>query len=60
MLHGEIRNLLLKDHKEVNAALALIQSPNGITNQDYLALNELVRVLLPFKEIMQQIEGKIL
>ena len=63
MLHGGIRNLLcckayLKDHEEVNAALALIQSPNGITNQDYLALNGLVRVLLPFKEAMQQIEGE--
>ena len=51
---------VLKDHEEVNAAFALIQSPNRITNQDYLALNELVRVLLPFKEAMQQIEGKIL
>ena len=49
---------VLKDHKEVNTALALIQSPNRITNQDYLALNELVRVLLPFKKPMQQIEGK--
>ena len=49
---------VLKDHEEVNIALALIQSPNRITNQDYLALNELVRVLLPFKEAMQQIEKK--
>ena len=47
---------ILKDHKEVNTALALIQLPN--TNQDYLALNELIRVLLPFKEPMQQIEGE--
>ena len=47
---------VLKDHQEVNAALALIQSPNRITNQDYLALNEFVRVLPPFKEAMQQIE----
>ena len=49
---------VLKDHEEVNTALALIQSPNRITNQDYLALNELIRVLLPFKEPMQQIEGE--
>ena len=49
---------ILKDHKEVNAALALNQSPNRITNQDYFALNKLVRVLLPFKEAMQQIEGE--
>ena len=28
---------VLKDHEEVNPALALIQSPNRITNQDYLA-----------------------
>ena len=49
---------VLKDHKEVNTALALIQLPNRITNQDYLALNELIRVLLPFKEPMQQIEGE--
>ena len=49
---------VLKDHKEVNTALVLIQSPNRITNQDYLALNELVRVLLPFKEAIQQIEGE--
>ena len=49
---------VLKEHEEVNAALALIQSPNRITNQDYLALNKLVRVLLPFKEAMQQIEGE--
>ena len=49
---------VLKDHKEVNTALALIKLPNRITNQDYLALNELVRVLLPFKEPMQQIEGE--
>ena len=49
---------VLKDHEEVNAALVLNQSPNRITNQDYLALNELVRVLLPFKEAIQQIEGE--
>ena len=49
---------VLKDHEEVNTALALIQSPNRITNQDYLALNELIRVLLPFKEPMQQIKGE--
>ena len=49
---------VLKDHEEVNTALALIQSPNRFTNQDYLALNELVRVLLPFKDAIQQIEGE--
>ncbi|XP_076808523.1 zinc finger BED domain-containing protein 4-like [Clavelina lepadiformis] len=49
---------VLKDHEEVNAALTLIQSREKITNQDYLALNELVSVLLPFKEAMQQVEGE--
>ena len=32
----------------------MIQSRERITNQDYLALNKLVSVLLPFKEVMQQ------
>ncbi|CAK8690434.1 unnamed protein product [Clavelina lepadiformis] len=49
---------VLKDHEEVNAALTLIQSREKITNQDYLALSELVSVLLPFKEAMQQVEGE--
>lgn len=49
---------VLKDHEEVNAALTLIQSREKITNQDYLALSELVNVLLPFKEAMQQVEGE--
>ena len=49
---------VLKDHKEVNKALTITQSRERITNQDYLALNELVSVMLPFKEAMQQIEGE--
>ena len=49
---------VLKDHEEVNAALTLIQSREKLTNQDYLALSELVSVLLPFKEAMQQVEGE--
>ncbi|XP_076819504.1 zinc finger BED domain-containing protein 4-like [Clavelina lepadiformis] len=49
---------VLNDHEEVNAALTLIQSREKITNQDYLALSELVSVLLPFKEVMQQVEGE--
>ncbi|XP_076819509.1 zinc finger BED domain-containing protein 4-like [Clavelina lepadiformis] len=49
---------VLKDHEKVNAALTLIQSREKITNQDYLALSELVSVLLPFKEAMQQVEGE--
>ena len=48
---------VLKDH-EVNKALTIIQSRERITNQDYLALNKLVGVLLPFKEAIQQIEGE--
>ena len=47
---------VLKDHEEVNKALTMIQSRERITNQDYLTLNELVSVLLPFKEAMQQVE----
>ena len=49
---------VLKDHEEVNAALTMIQSRDRITNQDYLALTELVSVLLPFKEATQQVEGE--
>jgi len=49
---------VLKDYEEVNAALTLIQSRVKITNQDYMALSELVNVLLPFKEAMQQVEGE--
>ena len=49
---------VLKDHEEVNKALTIIQLRERITNQDYLALNELVSVLLPFKEALQQIEGE--
>ena len=49
---------VLKDHEEVNKALTIIQSRERSTNQDYLALNELVSALLPFKEAMQQIEGE--
>ncbi|XP_076806287.1 zinc finger BED domain-containing protein 4-like [Clavelina lepadiformis] len=49
---------VLKHHEEVNAALTLIQSRGKITNQDYLALSELMSVLLPFKEAMQQVEGE--
>ena len=48
---------VLKDHA-VNKALTTIQSRERITNQDYLALNELASVLLPFKDAMQQIEGE--
>ena len=43
---------VLKDHEEVNAALVMILLRDRITNQDYLALSELVSVLLPFKEAM--------
>ena len=49
---------VLKDHEEVNVALTLIQSREKLTNQDYLALSELVSVLLPFKETIQQVEGE--
>ena len=49
---------ILRDHEEVNAALTLIQSLERITDQDYLALTELVKVLLSFKEAMQQVEGE--
>ena len=49
---------VLKDHKEVNKTLTITQSRERITNQDYLALNKFVSVLLPFKEAMQQIEGE--
>ena len=44
--------------EEVNKALTMIQSRERITNQDYLALNELVSRLLPFKKAMQQVEGE--
>ena len=46
----------LKDHEEVIKAFTIIQLRERFTNQDYLALNELVSVLLPFKEAMQQIK----
>ena len=49
---------VLKDYEEVIKALTLIQSRERITNQDHLAFNELVSVLLPFKEAMQQAEGE--
>ena len=49
---------VLKDHKEVNKALTITQSRERVTNQDYLALNELVSVMLPFKKAMQPIEGE--
>ena len=49
---------VLKDHEEVNKALTIIQSRERIRNQDYLVLNELVSVLLPVKEALQQIEGE--
>jgi len=49
---------VLKDHEEVNATLTMIQSRDKRTNQDYLALSELVSVLLPFKEAVQQVEGE--
>ena len=39
---------VLKNHEVVNKALTMIQSRERITNQDYLTLNELVSVLLPF------------
>ena len=63
MLQDETRSLLcckvsLKDHKQVNKALTIIQSRERITKQDYSALNKLVSVLLPFKKAMQQIEGE--
>ena len=47
---------VLKDHKEVNKGLTTTQLRERITNQNYLALNELVNVVLPFKEAMQEIE----
>ena len=49
---------VLKNHEEVNEALTMIQLRERITNQDYLALSELVNVLLPFKEAMHQVEGE--
>ena len=49
---------VLKDHEEVNKTFTIFQSRERSTNQDYLALNELVSVLLPFKEAMQQIERR--
>ena len=49
---------VLKDHKEVNKVLTINQSRERITNQDYVALNELVNVLLPFREAMQQTVGE--
>ena len=36
----------------------MTQPRERITNQDCLTLNELVIVLLPFKEAMQQVEGE--
>ena len=48
----------MKDHEEVNKAFIMTQPRERITNQDCLTLNELVIVLLPFKEAMQQVEGE--
>ena len=48
---------VLKDHEEVNKALTMIQSRERITNQDFLALNKLVNVLLSFTKAMQQVGG---
>lgn len=49
---------VLKKYNFVNDALNLMGSNEKISNQDVLALNELVTVLTPFKEALQEVEGE--